>query len=271
MKRIVHTIVFLLMLTLAAGAKAELVMKKNTSAKSAPNTEYTDPTTGMQFVLVAGGCYMMGNVFNDKDGSNDEKPVHEVCVDDFYMGKYEVTQAEWTGIMGNNPSKFRGEKLPVEQVSWDDVQGFITRLNEKGGKQSRLPTEAEWEYAARSGGKKEKWAGTIDEKQLENYAWYYSETTHPVGQKRPNGLGLYDMSGNVKEWCSDWHGLGTYDDDFIRDKPRNPQGASGGSFRVVRGGSFNYEARDLRVVKRGGDPPSVRGYYLGFRLVSPVR
>jgi formylglycine-generating enzyme required for sulfatase activity len=121
---------------------------------------FTDLTTGIQMVFVQGGCYQMGDTFGD--GESDEKPVHKVCVHDFYMGKYEVTQGQWKAVMGNNPSNFSncGDNCPVEQVSWADVQQFIQRLNSRSGKNYRLPTEAEWEYAARSGGKSEKWSGT---------------------------------------------------------------------------------------------------------------
>ena len=130
---------------------------------------YTDPTTGMEFVFVKGGCYQMGDTFGD--GYSDEKPVHEVCVDDFYIGKYEVTQAQWEKVMGNNPSYFKNcDNCPVEQVSWNDIQEFINRLNSKaGGNKYRLPTEAEWEYAARSGEKREKYSGGDD---CDSVGWY---------------------------------------------------------------------------------------------------
>ena len=137
----------------------------------------------MEFVWVPGGCYRMGS----NSGEDDEQPVHEVCVDGFWLGKYEVTQAEWQRVMGNNPSHFKGDRNPVEIVSWDDAQEFIKRLNAKGNGTFRLPTEAEWEYAARSGGKDEKYAGGND---VDRVAWYKSNSggkTHPVGTKAPNG------------------------------------------------------------------------------------
>jgi len=173
---------------------------------------FTDATTGMPFVFVKGGCYQMGDTFGD--GAPEEKPVHDVCVSDFYMGKHEVTQGQWKRIMGNNPSSFSGcgDNCPVEHVSWNDAQNFIRRLNSQSGKRYRLPTEAEWEYAARSGGKREKWAGSGNEASSGDYAWYSSNSgskAHPAGQKLPNGLGLHDMSGNVWEWCNDWYD-GTY-------------------------------------------------------------
>jgi len=229
---------------------------------------FTDVTTGMSFVFVKGGCYQMGDTFGDGDG--DEKPVHEVCVDDFYIGKYEVTQGQWQRIMGSNPSYFSscGDNCPVEKVSWNDAQEFIRKLNNQSGKRYRLPTEAEWEYAARSGGKREKWSGTSDESSLGDYAWYNANSgskTHPVGQKRPNGLGLHDMSGNVWEWCQDWYGSDYYSSSG-RD---NPGGPSSGSYRVNRGGSWISPAAFTRAADRSGFNPDGRGSTLGFRLALP--
>jgi len=229
---------------------------------------FTDVTTGMSFVFVKGGCYQMGDTFGDGDG--DEKPVHEVCVDDFYIGKYEVTQGQWQRIMGSNPSHFSscGDNCPVENVSWRDVQEFIRKLNNQSGKRYRLPTEAEWEYAARSGGKREKWSGTSDGSSLGDYAWYDANSggqTHPVGQKRPNGLGLHDMSGNVWEWCQDWYGRNYYSSSG-RD---NPGGPSSGSSRVNRGGGWDSNAADTRAAIRGRNYPGSRNIILGFRLALP--
>lgn len=216
----------------------------------------------IEFVFVKGGCYQMGDTFGD--GGSDEKPVHEVCVDDFSIGKYEVTQAQWEAVMGNNPSSSKqcGGNCPVEQVSWNDIQEFIRKLSGQTGKAYRLPTEAEWEYAARSGGKSEKFSGGI---AVDNVAWYRSNSgsqTHPVGQKQPNGLGIYDMSGNVWEWCQDW-----YDDSSYKNSPKdNPQGPSSGSLRVLRGGSWSRYASDSRAAIRGWGSPVSRNIYLGFRL-----
>ena len=228
---------------------------------------FTDSATGMQMVFVKGGCYQMGDTFGD--GYANEKPVHEVCVNDFYIGKYEVTQGQWQRIMGNNPSYYKncGDNCPVEQVSWNDIQQFIQRLNNQSGKQYRLPTEAEWEYAARSGGKSEKYAGGND---VDAVAWYDGNSgreTHPVGQKQPNGLGLYDMSGNVWEWCSDWYGEKYYGQSF-RD---NPDGPSSGSYRVLRGGSWYTKPRYVRVASRYWGNPESRLIYYGFRLAGPAQ
>jgi len=225
--------------------------------------EWVDPFTGMVFVFVEGGYFEMGDTLGGGDG--DEKPVHTVTLADFYLGKTEVTQAQWEKVMGSNPSKFKGAEHPVEQVSWKDVQEFIRKLNRRSGNRYRLPTEAEWEYAARSGGKKEKWAGTSNESQLGAYAWYGANSgsqTHSVGQKQPNGLGLYDMSGNVWEWCSDWYG-----DTYYGQSPKkNPKGPSSGEHRVLRGGSWYSDPVSARAADRVRLWPTGRVDSDGFRL-----
>ena len=226
--------------------------------------KWVEPTTGMEFVWVEGGCFQMGDTW--KEGDDDEKPVHEVCVDSFGMSRYEVTQGQWQKIMGYNPSGSReGDNYPVERVSWVDTQDFICKLNSHSGMPFRLPTEAEWEYAARSGGKKEKYAGGSD---LDRLAWYEGNSggsTHPVGTKEPNNLGLYDMSGNVWEWCSDWYGRNYY-----QQSPRNnPQGPSVGSFRVIRDGCWNGSSWLARSAHRDKFGPVYRLDNLGFRLVLP--
>ena len=215
-----------------------------------------------EFVFVKGGCYRMGDTFADR--RSDELPVHEVCVDDFYLGKYEVTQGQWQGVMGHNPAYHKnGDEYPVEQVSWNDVQGFIRKLNDKTGQFYRLPTEAEWEYAARSGGKPEKYSGGAD---VDAVAWYRSTSggkTHPAGTKAPNGLGIHDMSGNVWEWVQDW-----YDGGYYSDSPRdNPKGPSSGTHRIGRGGSWYNDARFCRSTSRYRYAPEIRDDFLGFRIV----
>jgi len=222
----------------------------------------TDPTTGMEFVAVPGGCFQMGDTFGDR--GSDEKP-HQVCVSDFSIGKYEVTQGHWKAVMGSNPSHFSscGDNCPVEQVSWDDAQQFIQRLNQQSGSNYRLPTEAEWEYAARSGGKSEIYSGGNNSDVV---AWYSDNSgskTHPVGQKQANGLGIFDMSGNVCEWCCDWYG--NYSSGWQLD----PTGPTSGSNRVKRGGGWFSVARSVRSADRSGDEPSNRYDSLGFRLVLP--
>ncbi len=217
-----------------------------------------------EMVFVKGGCFEMGD--SSGEGNDNERPVHEVCVDDFYIGKYEVTQREWMEIMGTNPSYFKEcDDCPIEKVSWLDVRKYIIKLKEKTGKKYRLPTEAEWEYAARSGGKNALWAGTSDEVELEDYAWYEDNSdgrTHPVGQKKPNGLGIYDMSGNVWEWI--WN---RYDREYYESSPKdNPKGSLSGDNRVVRGGSWYWDALSLRTTYRYGLEPTASFKGLGFRL-----
>lgn len=229
----------------------------------------TDPATGMEFVLVKGGCYTMGSAI--RQGS-DETPEHEVCVADFYLGKYEVTQGEWEKVMKKNPSGFNtcGVDCPVESVSWDDSQEFIKKLNALTNKKYRLPTEAEWEYAARSGGRDEAYAGTSDEKLLGEYAWFEDnagKAIHPVGQKKPNGLGLYDMTGNVDEWTQDW-----YASDYYKVSPKsNPAGPATGEERASRGGSWDFDSWRARDAHRRKFEPSYREDGLGLRLLLPVK
>ncbi len=196
------------------------------------------------------------------DAFDDEKPTHSVTLSSFYLCKYEVTQALWRAVMGNIPSRFKGNNLPVEKVSWDDCQTFITRLNNLTGKNFRLPTEAEWEYAARGGNRSRgyKYSGS---NVLSDVAWYDDNSggkTHPVGSKSPNELGLYDMSGNVREWCYDWFGT------YSSSAQTNPTGPSSGSFRVRRGGSWDFAAVSCRSSTRNRDAPDDRIENLGLRL-----
>ncbi len=217
-------------------------------------------------VLIPGGCFDMGDIFDT--GSIDEKPVHTVCVSDFYLGKTEVTQKQWEDITGNNPSKFKCDDCPVERVSWHDVHGFIKKLNKKTGMNYRLPTEAEWEYAARSGGEKEQWAGTNDDEIIEEYAWCNSTAsgrTHAVAGKTPNGVGLYDMMGNVWEWCSD-----IYDSEYYEHSPSKDPWARRhieDSNRVLRGGGWRSNANCLRTTDRNKFAPTKKKFSdIGFRL-----
>ncbi len=247
--------------------RVQVALKEETPSER--KEALADPIKAIEFVLVKGGCFQMGDTFGD--GQADEKPVHSVCVDDFYMGKYEITQGQWQSVMGNNPSYFKncGEKCPVEQVNWNDIQEFINKLNAKTGKKYRLPTEAEWEYAARSGGKKEKYAGTSSDAELGKYAWYSGNSggsTHLSGQKQPNGLGLYDMTGNVWEWCQD-----SYGETYYSQSPRkNPAGPPSGIRRVLRGGAWIFEPAGIRAAIRYGLTPASRSDLYGFRLSLPV-
>jgi len=227
--------------------------------------EYTDPVTGMEFVFVKGGCYQMGS---NSGGSDGEKPVHEVCVDDFYIGKYEVTQNEWQKVMGNNPSYFKqcGSDCPVETVSWNDAKDFIRKLNSRSSVTFKLPTEAEWEYAAK-GGESHTYSGSDN---VDAVAWYKENSgrkTHRVGQKQANGFGLYDMSGNVWEWVEDIYSSSAYS----QHQRNNPIYTRSGSERVYRGGSWGLNAQDVRSAFRGYWYPDGRGSDLGFRLSRTVK
>ena len=214
-------------------------------------------------VYVSGGTFTMGATSEQgSDAWDDEKPAHSVTLSGYYIGKYEVTQKLWKAVMGSNPSNFKGDNLPVERVSWNDVQEFLRKLNAMTGKNYRLPTEAEWEFAARGGNSSRgyKYSGS---NSLGNVAWYYDNSgsgTHAVGTKSPNELGIYDMSGNVWEWCQDWYGS------YSGSSQRNPQGPNSGSSRVFRGGCWSYDARFCRVSIRGYNTPGYRLNHLGFRL-----
>ncbi len=238
------------------------------SSLAAEPIPFKETVSGIEFVPVKGGCFRMGNDYGWED-TWDEKPEHDVCVSDFYLGRFEVTQKQWQAVMGNNPAKFKecGPDCPVESVSWLDIQKFMTRLNKRTGRHFRLPTEAEWEYAARSGGKKEKFAGG---NAPGAFGWYQENSNngiHPVGQKQPNGLGLYDMSGNVWEWVQDWHSP-----EYYSQSPRNnPQGPARGVCRVVRGGCIATEAALARTDHRRLNDPAERFNLVGFRaaITSP--
>jgi formylglycine-generating enzyme required for sulfatase activity len=193
---------------------------------------------------------------------DDERPVRNVTVSDFYIGKYEVTQAQWVAVMGSNPSHFYGDNLPVEEVSWDDAQEFIQALNSITGRRYRLPTEAEWEYAARGGSLSRGYmfAGSNNPDDVGWHSGNSGGRTQPVGTKMPNELGIYDMSGNVREWVSDW--LGTYGS----FNETNPRGPSSGTHRAGRGGSWDVEIRRCRVSNRISGTPPYRPGLWGVRL-----
>lgn len=213
-------------------------------------------------IYVEGGTFMMGALPNDKEADSDETPRHQVTLSSFYIGRYEVTQELWQAVMGSNPSRFQGDpKQPVERVSWNECQTFINKLNALTGEQFRLPTEAEWEYAAR-GGQKSRGYLYSGSNNISDVAWYWensNKTTHPVGQKQPNELGLYDMSGNVYEWCQDWYGS------YSSSAQTNPTGPSSPSYRVRRGGGWYFSARCCRASSRY-DAPDRSSNDLGLRL-----
>lgn len=261
---------------------------------------YTETAGGaaIEMVLVPAGKFLMGSPAGEADRDSDEGPQHPVSVSSFYMAKYEVTQAEWRAVaalpgvkigLSPDPSNFKGDNLPVEQVRWEEAIEFCARLSAATGKTYRLPTEAEWEYAcrARTTG---RYAGSLDE-----MGWYGNNSgrlrldadkiwktdrinyakrvtgngcqTHSVGQKKPNGFGLYDMHGNVWEWCMDWFSKDYYTPILIVD----PTGPSTGSDRVFRGGGWGDSARNCRSALRSGDKPAYRSPDLGFRLVRALR
>ncbi|MBI5360584.1 MAG: formylglycine-generating enzyme family protein [Planctomycetes bacterium] len=223
--------------------------------------EYTHIKTGIVFVLIPGGTFDMGS----DDGGVDEKPVHKITLSDFLIAKHEVIQAVWQEVMlketksavggGNNPSLCKGNTMPVEHVSWNDCRDFCRKTD------LRLPTEAEWEYACRAETTtKYYWGNEIDW----SYVWYSDNSenrTHPVCKKKPNGYGLYDMAGNVWEWCADW-----YVDDYYQNSPQNnPKGPDAGQCRVLRGGSCNDYVFYYRPAYRDKDGPESRSNFYGFR------
>ena len=246
----------------AAGPDAlqELAVKLEESQP--PEPTFTDPVTGMEFVYVDSGKFIMGDSCGDEE--NAEIPTYEVELDGFYIGKYPVTCGQWENLMGTNPSKFiKGNKYPLETVSWDNAQNFIEKLTAKNNRQYqfRLPSEAEWEYAARSGGKKEKYAGGDD---IDSVAWYDKNSgnaTHLVGKKTSNGIGIHDTTGNIWEWCHDWFG------DYPSGAVKNPSGPSAGKQRVLRGGSWESDIMECRSTYRYKNWPEYSHHSWGFRLV----
>jgi formylglycine-generating enzyme required for sulfatase activity len=264
-------------------------------------TGFTDPFEG-QMVFVQGGTFMMGNSDGEKlksllrfliperkrkDSSYNEngKPIHQVTLSDFYISKFQVMQAQWETIMGNNPSRFKGRSLPVDQISWNDIQVFLQKINEKSGRKYRLPTEAEWEYAAR-GGQQSRGYLYAGGNNIDEVAWYWKNSgekkisgemiwenmhknncqTRPVGQKKPNELGLFDMSGNVTEWCNDGYNgwIGRYSE----TPQTNPMGLAYGTSRVLRGGAWDTSSESCRVAYRNGGGPDIHNRSNGFRLAS---
>ena len=243
-------------------------LTKNSIVSSSPSstsgTLVPITVNGVTFnmIKVDGGTFTMGATSEQKNPDNDEKPTHQVTLSSYYIGETEVTQALWKAVMGNNPSWSKGDNLPVGNVSWKDCQTFIGKLNDLTGKRFRLPTEAEWEYAAR-GGNRSNHTQYSGGSMIDDVAWYGGNSgnkTNSVKTKKPNELGLYDMSGNVWEWCQDWYG------NYGSNAQTNPTGPGSGSSRVNRGGCwFNYEG-DCRSSDRFSNSPGHRHYSLGFRL-----
>jgi len=257
-----------------------VVLTVERAAGQPAGTTMTGPLPGMVFVTIPAGTFQMGSPGSESGRDSDEGPQHQVTLSSYAMMTTEVTQAQWQAMMGSNPSYFKGDDRPVEQVSWNVVQDFITKLNQRDpGKGYRLPTEAEWEFACRAGSTG-RWCFGDDEAQLDDYAWTYTNSgdrpltedwdvnqlspnncrTHPVGQKRANAWGMYDLHGNVWEWCQDWYG------NYSRGAVTDPTGAASGSLRVRRGGCWEYTAGYCRSAFRGYVGPSNRNNNLGFRV-----
>lgn len=256
---------------LVATASPQQVVENSVDViPSAPAADNGEPRRtiivgNVQFTMIRvdGGTFLMGGTSEQgSDADSDEKPAHQVTLSSYYIGETEVTQELWRAVMGKKPSNFKGDRLPVESVSWRDCQSFIEKLNRQTGLRFRLPTEAEWEYAARGGNKSRgyKYSGSNN---IGDVAWYdgnSSSSTHDVKTKQPNELGLYDMSGNVWEWCQDWY------DSYSAGSQQNPTGASSGSLRVNRGGSWYFNAGYCRVSFRFNLAPGFRFDNLGLRL-----
>jgi formylglycine-generating enzyme required for sulfatase activity len=244
----------------------------STSLSEAPTKDTTVETVltnsiGMEFVRIPAGAFMMGSRSTDTEAYNDEKPTHRVTISQpFYLGRHPVTQMQWTAVMGKNPSKYKkNPNHPVEHVSWHDVQTFLHKLKEQdGGRDYHLPTEAQWEYACRAATETVRYYFDVN-----TIAWYKENSNghpQPVGQKLPNAWGLYDMLGNVWEWCSDGKR------DYTEDEAIDPMGSiSTNSIRVVRGGGWDYPMQIVRAALRRGYIPSLRFNNLGFRCACSVR
>lgn len=229
-------------------------------AATFPEKETIDLGDGvtMEFILIHPGTFQMGSAHD-----YDELPVHRVTfTQPFYLGKFEVTQEQWEKIMGSNPSHFKGARLPVDNVSWEDCRQFIAAVRRKTGRNFALPTEAQWEYACRAGTTTAYSCGD-DETLLGEHAWYAGNaelTTHPVGSKKPNPWGLHDMHGNVFEWCADW-----YEEGYPPGDAKDPVGPDSGDRRTLRGGAWLYVTDNLRSSDRGFSPPDYRSNENGFR------
>ena len=246
----------------SSSAASNALSSDNKSSAFANVLPITVNGVTFNMIKVDGGTFTMGATSEQKNPDDDEKPTHQVTLSSYYIGETEVTQALWTAVMGDNPSWFKGDNLPVEQVSWEDCQTFIGKLNGLTGKRFRLPTEAEWEYAAR-GGKRSNHTQYSGSSNIDDVAWYSGNSgskTHPVKTKKPNEFGLYDMSGNVNEWCQDWYGS------YSSNAQTNPTGPDSGSYRVFRGGTWSIFGWFCRSSFRGNSSPGYRGYGLGFRL-----
>ena len=240
-----------------------LSCKKKKKIQGVEETVITVNNVPFTMVQVVGGSFIMGSQNDNENVEVNERPQRKVTLSTYWIGKTEVTQQLWQAVMGSNPSYFKGAELPVEQVSWNDCQQFIQRLNSLTGRQFRLPTEAEWEYAARGGSRTSNFRYSGGD-NASDVAWYWgnaNDKTHVVGGKRANELGIHDMTGNVWEWCQDWYG-------YYPDKDQhNPKGARSGRYRVNRGGSWCFEQKAARNTARFANRPDGRYKSVGLRLV----
>jgi formylglycine-generating enzyme required for sulfatase activity len=260
--------------SVAARAPHAVKLSPAVSTAAAPADELTLDLGGgvtMKMVLIRPGKFMMGSPASEPGRSKIESPLHEVTISKpFYMGVTEVTQAQYEAVMGTNPSEFKGPTNPVDSVSWNDATEFCKKLSEKTRQIVRLPTEAEWEYACRAGNESEFSFGD-DPSALGDYAWHGRNSgmrSHPVGQKKPNAWGLYDMQGNVWEWCADWD---WYTSEASREGPAtDPSGPATGELCVWRGGSYDYGPEAFRCAFRYGSRPAHRENHSGFRVVVSV-
>jgi formylglycine-generating enzyme required for sulfatase activity len=252
-----------------SGNEGNDVIDKNLSLFTSPKKSLSlqDSTiieNGIEFVLIPAGSFTMGTPDNEPERNSDESPVHKVTIShSFYIGKYELTQAQFVAMMGYNPSKFKGKNRPVDSVTWPEAVKFCKKLSEMTGQKYRLPTEAEWEYACRANTSTTfYWGNDIDDA----YAWYKENsegTTHPVGMKKPNPWGLYDICGNIEEWCCDWYSRTYESNGHVKD----PQGPDSGELRVRRGGCWYHTAPCLRSGNRFYYQPDERHAQIGFRVV----
>ena len=261
-KKILLIIVISILLSTGCASNYPLITEPLNPQDGFP-ASYIDPYLGVEFVLLPSGSFIMGSPEDEKGRDKDEGPAHEVFIDSFYLGKYEITQAQWKKVMGENSSYNKAlSRLPVENVSWNEIQRFLRRLNKETGINFRLPTEAEWEYACRAGTQSPFYSGS-NNIALNEYAWFYINAageTHPVGTRMPNQWGLYDMHGNVSEYVGDGRR------GYLHRKEHNPKGFSSAVKAIHRGGCWLYPAKLCRSANRMTYEKDIRSHIIGFRL-----
>jgi formylglycine-generating enzyme required for sulfatase activity len=248
------------------GVQRAFAVDNETPPSTEPSNDFTN-SIGIAFVKIEPGEFMMGSPDSEQGRSADEVQHRVKLTKEFFLAKNLITQGQWKAIMGNNPSNFHGDGLPVEMMPWGDADAFCKKLSEKEGRNYRLPTEAEWEFVCRAGTNTACYFGG-DPEQLGDYAWWglnSSFHTQPVGLKKPNAWGLYDMVGNVRQWCSDWYG------DYPKADQVDPQGPVNGDSRVLRGGAFNEGPNHCRSANRNSSSPATGYNNVGFRPVLDVK